>query len=341
MHVDIDATCPVCQVSRESINHCLVECPFARASWARTDIGVSTIVDGTFSAWLESLFKIFDEEQRKIIAMTCWALWRVRNDCVWKGKVARVATVTNLAKHTLVQWTKAQDKFEVPTATFLTKEDGAESWRKPAAGIVKINVDAALFSDSSTYSFACVARNDQGHTLEAITCCRNGVVSPELVEAMGMREALSWIKKKSWDKVIIETDCLTVVQALRSAISMDSYFGSLIKECKGLWNDDKNIRIFFVKRSVNSVAHALARASCHVADCTIRGGDFSPAILDEEVQVATEEQAIATASIKLHKIFLAARGKRLGGASLIDECARSWLEGASVIDEGARSGIGG
>ncbi|XP_062086518.1 uncharacterized protein LOC133792627 [Humulus lupulus] len=212
--------------------------------------------------------------------MTCWALWRVRNDCVWKGKVARVATVTSLAKNTLDQWTKAQDRFEVPTAAFLIEADGADIWRRPAAGVIKINVDAALFSESSTYSFACVARNDQGHTLEAITCCRNGVVSPELAEAMGMREALSWIKKKSWDKVTIETDCLTVVQALRCSISMDSYFGSLITECKGLWSDVKNIKILFVKRSANSVAHALARASCHVADCTFRGGDLSPAILD-------------------------------------------------------------
>ncbi|XP_062094300.1 uncharacterized protein LOC133800357 [Humulus lupulus] len=279
-HVDIDPTCPVCQVSRESINHCLVECPFARASWARTGIGVCTNVEGTFSAWLESLFYTLDDEQRKIVAMTCWALWRVRNDCVWNGKVARVATVTNLAKNTLYQWTKAQDKFEVPTVAFLIEEDGAAIWSRPAAGTIKINVDAALFSESSSYGFACVARNDQGHTLEAISCCRNGVVSPELVEAMGMREALSWIKKKAWDKVTIETDCLTVVQALRSSISMDSYFGSLITECKGLWNDVKNIKILFVKRSANSVAHVLARASCHIADCTFRGGDFPLAILD-------------------------------------------------------------
>ena len=122
--------------------------------------------------------------------------------------------------------------------------------------------------------------NDQDHTLEAISCCRNGVVSPELAEAMGMREALSWIKKKAWDKVTIETDCVTVVQALRSSISMYSYFGSLISECKSLWNDVKNIKILFVKRSANSVAHVLARAFCHVADCTFRGGDFPPANLD-------------------------------------------------------------
>ena len=61
---------------------------------------------------------------------------------------------------------------------------------------------------------------------------------------------------------------------------MDSYFGGLITECKGLWKDVKNIKILFVKRSANSVAHTLARALCLVADRSFRGGDFPPAILD-------------------------------------------------------------
>ena len=125
-HVDIDVSCSLCNDGRESINHCLVECPFAQDCWARTGIGVGTSVGGTFSAWLEALFERFDGEQRKLIAMTCWALWRMRNDSVWKGKSARASTVLVLAKSSLNQWTKAQDKFEVPKCAFLTSEDGAE-----------------------------------------------------------------------------------------------------------------------------------------------------------------------------------------------------------------------
>ena len=147
--------------------------------------------------------------------MTCWALWWVRNDSVWKGKIARVATVYILAKSTSNQWIKARNKFEVPTCAFLTGKDGAKRWRRPIDGVVKINVDAAIFSESSKYNFARVARrNEHELSLEVVTCCRQGVVSPELTEAMEMREALSWIKKKIWNKVIIETDCLTIIQAL-------------------------------------------------------------------------------------------------------------------------------
>lgn len=48
---------------------------------------------------------------------------------------------------------------------------------------------------------------------------------------MGVKEALSWVKRKKWGAVSIETDSLTVVQSIRSKAVMLSYFGDLINEC--------------------------------------------------------------------------------------------------------------
>ena len=49
-------------------------------------IHVTTSMEGTFASWLESLTQRYDEDCLKRIAMICWALWRARNDKVWKGK---------------------------------------------------------------------------------------------------------------------------------------------------------------------------------------------------------------------------------------------------------------
>ncbi|KAM6544107.1 hypothetical protein CsatB_008554 [Cannabis sativa] len=278
--VNIDATCPVCSSSNETILHRLVDCSFARACWVNTGLGVDLDHSGTFTGWIEASFQSFDGDQRKIIAMTCWAIWKARNDCVWKEKTASVAAVTILASSMLEQWSKAQDKTHVPTAAFLSPADGALSWQKPATGEVKINTDAALFSDPNRYSFACVARDDSGHVLEAISSCKLGVVTPELAEAMGVREALSWLKKKGWNRVTIESDSLTVVQALRSSLPMSSYFGGVISDCKTLLESVSDVSILFVKRSANGVAHAVARASSYVADRVFRSNDFTSDIRD-------------------------------------------------------------
>uniref|UniRef100_A0A803QBL9 RNase H type-1 domain-containing protein n=1 Tax=Cannabis sativa TaxID=3483 RepID=A0A803QBL9_CANSA len=203
-HVNIDSIFPVCSLDSEIILHHLVECSFARACWVNTRLGVTIDYARTFTE-----------------------------------KSPNVAVVTLLATRMLEQWSKAQDKSsQVFTVAFLTAADGAELWKTPAAGEVKINIDVALFYFMLT-----------------------GTVTPELAEAMGVREALSWLKRKGWHRVTIETDCLIVVQALRSPLPMFSYFGSVISDCKTLLKDVNDVFILFVKRSDNGVAHTIARAS--------------------------------------------------------------------------------
>lgn len=86
---------------------------------------------------------------------------------------------------------------------------------------VKIIVDPAFFGNNGTYSHACVAGDAAGEFIEAKSCCREGSPAPELAEAMGVREALSWIKKKGWNRAIIESDCITLVQSIRSKLLHD------------------------------------------------------------------------------------------------------------------------
>ncbi|XP_060959369.1 uncharacterized protein LOC115700225 [Cannabis sativa] len=196
----------------------------------------------------------------------------------WQQLTAGVnltAVLLPTAQALLADWTQAQDLTFNLTVAFLTDVNGAETWAKPAENILKINVDVAIFSETATYSFARVIRDETGALVEAFTCCRSGVLQPEMVEALGVKEALSWVKRKDWRKVVIETDSLTVVQALRSSIPMVSYFGSIISDYKMLLNDLQDVYVNFIRHSANSVAHFLARASYLVADRVIRSSDVT------------------------------------------------------------------
>lgn len=48
-----------------------------------------------------------------------------------------------------------------------------------------------------TISVSHVARNQNGDLLEAKAKCQRGIVNPHVAEAIGIREALSWIKNQS------------------------------------------------------------------------------------------------------------------------------------------------
>uniref|UniRef100_A0A162A085 RNase H type-1 domain-containing protein n=1 Tax=Daucus carota subsp. sativus TaxID=79200 RepID=A0A162A085_DAUCS len=78
---------------------------------------------------------------------------------------------------------------------------------------------------------------------------------------MAFKEALSWMDGRGWHDSTVESDCLTVVQAVRSNVPMRSYFGRIIEECRRILQRLNKIDLFFVKRSANMVAHQLARES--------------------------------------------------------------------------------
>ncbi|KAL8118188.1 hypothetical protein AgCh_015911 [Apium graveolens] len=151
---------------------------------------------------------------------------------------------------------------------FMTPEDGRVAWQAPTYDRIKVNTDATIFSSLHRYSHAQVVRDHNGALFEAMSRCNPGIVSPDLAEATGIREALSWVKKEQKQDVIVETDCLAVVQWIRSSFVALSYLGRVINQCRelllGLKN--QNVMLRFVKRSANNVAHYLASYNSSLAD---------------------------------------------------------------------------
>ncbi|KAL8149967.1 hypothetical protein AgCh_006834 [Apium graveolens] len=161
----------------------------------------------------------------------------------------------------------------------MTHEDGNEQLEKPQQGTVRINVDVALFESSNSYCTSMIVRDHSGGLLLAIANCKMGQITPELAEAIGIKEALSWVKSQAVQPVIVETDCLSVVEAIRCSTVNLSYLGRVVEECKGqLVKELKNrlVVLNFVKRSANKVAHFLARQNSSIADRIWYDGDSYP-----------------------------------------------------------------
>ncbi|XP_060965660.1 uncharacterized protein LOC133034570 [Cannabis sativa] len=170
-----------------------------------------------------------------------------------------------VARSTLQQWTAARVEQQGPLLVLSPHSDQV-LWKKPALHTTKVNVDGAIFADERRYGFGCIARGADGKIIEAFSGSRFGVVGPEIAEVIGVKEALSWIKRKGWSKVEIETDSLVVVQAVTGSVQMPSQFGFLVQDCRNLLSCISHVSLHFVKRSANRAAHCLARASCYHLD---------------------------------------------------------------------------
>ncbi|KAM6559544.1 hypothetical protein CsatA_028783 [Cannabis sativa] len=225
----------------------------------------------TFAAWFEEGLDKWTMAERLEASMVCWSVWKHRNELVWNSTMPTVSDVVTLAKLNFIEWYNAQ-KNNQPTYEDNGSVDGnLEHWTPPNFPTIKVNVDGAIFTNEKRFGIGLVARSSTGLVIQAKRISKVGILKPHVVEAIGIKEALSWIKANEWTNVVIESDCLRVIRDLQRIKNMASPYGHIISDCMTLCSDIVGVSFNFVKRSANKVAHVLARSSLSEADCTFSG----------------------------------------------------------------------
>ena len=127
--------------------------------------------------------------------------------------------VLNSAGMMLFQWQSAKKQPLLADVAAVNGSHGAICWEKPCVGWLKCNVDAAIFKAHGKFSVGCVIRNSGGDFVTARCECFSRNFGSQEAETLGIREALSWIKRLQLPSVIIEMDNLQVFQALTEKFS--------------------------------------------------------------------------------------------------------------------------
>ncbi|KAL9426929.1 hypothetical protein AB3S75_033667 [Citrus x aurantiifolia] len=263
--VQVPPLCPVCNASNESVLHTLVDCSFAKSCWIASPVGYAGYLP-SFLVWLGYIFSRCSKEECDLAAMICWKLWTQRNDKVWNNRSGRVHQILNSAGHMLYQWQVLRQQVMLADEAASNVGHGAVCWERPPTGWAKCNVDAAVFHSQSLVSYGCVVRNSEGMFLAA-SCDRFlGKFGAREAEALGVREALSWLKQLHLPRVIIEMDCLQVFKALSENHSNPNGFGLIIEECRFLMQNLREVQFSFVRRSANAAAHSVARVGGSKSD---------------------------------------------------------------------------
>lgn len=66
--------------------------------------------------------------------------------------------------------------------------DGAIAWVEPQKDVVKITVNAAIFTETSSFGIGMLARDDKGELIKGRSELYQGNVSPGFAEALALRE---------------------------------------------------------------------------------------------------------------------------------------------------------
>lgn len=117
-----------------------------------------------------------------------------------------------------------------------------------------------MFEEHNAFGLGISVKKREGEMVFVRTVRHWGMAGPELAEVMAIKESLSWAMESDVQKILNESDCLVIVQAIRNKVPMFFLVGLVIEECRELLCSQKNVSLLFIKRSANVAAHSLARA---------------------------------------------------------------------------------
>lgn len=166
------------------------------------------------------------------------------------------------AKNFLYDWRKVlQGKHKNNTVV----QSSSRTWSPPPPGYVKINIDAAIFTETKHMGVGAVIRDEHGRFLRARGRQIAADFLPREAEALSLKEALSWTLEEGYTNCVFETDARLLVDACYGSKGK-SYFHIIVSDCIDLFKHFCDVLVQFVNRSANGVDHVLARATHFMSD---------------------------------------------------------------------------
>ena len=173
-----------------------------------------------------------------------WEIWNHRNKVLSENE--------KWSPEALVEWTGGfLDDYREANKARTRKgcKDSVSSWPPPSPGVCAISVDAAVDYTSSRYGTGCVIRDHRGVVVASEISVNQRGFSPPLAEAAAIIRGLSLAKELEIWRVVVQSDCLQVVNAIKSKDTPSTELGILledIKVCSGMFLD---FNILFIPRS--------------------------------------------------------------------------------------------
>ncbi|XP_074282725.1 uncharacterized protein LOC141607267 [Silene latifolia] len=150
------------------------------------------------------------------------------------------------------------DMGNVEAAGVMRGEQG--QWTKPEQGFVKLNIDAGV-KEGWGMGVGVVCRGNNGEVVWGLSEHRREELEPKLAESMAILEGIKEARSRGHSNIIIESDCKSVIDALKKKEHGQSDFHLILDDIFYFCSAFNSVIWSFVSRKLNSVAHELAHYS--------------------------------------------------------------------------------
>ena len=146
-----------------------------------------------------------------------------------------------------VEFQKIKEKEKESEAEVQQEKWKYGKWSAPRKGWIKLNTDAALNQRARRAGWGIVARDWRGKLVASWACPSFTCSEPKLEEALAIRTAMGTATVEGWEKVIIETNCKTVVDKLENDAE-DAVISTVLQDIKLLKYSFDECCFSFIRR---------------------------------------------------------------------------------------------
>ncbi|KAL5818656.1 hypothetical protein ACOSQ4_022498 [Xanthoceras sorbifolium] len=274
--MQVPSLCPIYRMQPESISHSLWFCKslnIVRKSWSEA-LGCSTPKSGSLIDFLLVCKNQIKANEFVVLLILLWRLWFCRNHFIHAG--------TSLAAKDCWSWAKSfADDFQVAALLpghALRSPAPVQSWRPPGDSLIKMNSDATTCLKSNRAGFGVVFQNHSGHVLMSAAASSSSCFSPLVLEALSLKRGLELARDASLLRLVIESDCVTLVKAINSVKLPLSEVGNIIKYITVLIHCLGVSCVSFAPRNANRVVDVLSKFSLSLNGESIWMEDVPPCV---------------------------------------------------------------
>lgn len=217
----------------------------------------------SLQSWLEEMWNVLPVSMLEKVVMVCWKIWENRNAMLWTQQCMDPRTAVRHALSFGASWQNVNPVMHSYHCTMRQHGINGDCWQPPPTGFLKMNIDVAMDAQRRRMGFGWVICDEESRVQGVFMLKLEGLYSVREAEAMGAREALSWLKRKGRSRVIVETDAQVFTRAVVCGEDL-SPFGAICENIRSLLQLLPDVTFVFVKRSGNMVAHTVgAHAVCY------------------------------------------------------------------------------
>ncbi|XP_075633668.1 uncharacterized protein LOC142606158 [Castanea sativa] len=236
--------------------HCLWLCEHAQAVW-KSEISFAPYYRKGFRRLFDLLEEVLCKGSAYHVALfstIAWSMWQRRNHLRVNQSVWSIQEVRDRAKALVAEFLDANKQDAKPRASSTPAH-----WAPPQDDFYKVNYNAAIFDTMGHAGLGVVIRDCNGNVVAALSLKIGLPHSVETAEALAALRAVVFAKELRIFKVVVEGDCLKVVQALKAKERCNTLYGIVIEDAHSQSASLQFCQFLHVRSEGNKLAHTLAK----------------------------------------------------------------------------------